>query len=69
MGSGEWIHIREGMKEAGVEQLVERAREFHPSVKPRMFSDHGSQFIAGDFKLSIRLTCMTHMRSHRPRVR
>ena len=55
--------IREAMKEADVERLVERARELHPGVSPRIISDNGPQFIAGDFKQYIRLTGMTHVRT------
>ncbi len=55
--------IREAMKEADVERLVERARELHPGVSPRIISDNGPQFIAGDFKTYIRLTGMTHVRT------
>lgn len=51
------------MKEADVERLVERARELHPGVSPRIISDNGPQFIAGDFKQYIRLTGMTHVRT------
>lgn len=55
--------IREAMKEADIERLIERARELHPGVSPRVISDNGPQFIAGDFKQYIRLTGMTHVRT------
>ena len=55
--------IRESMKEADVELVVERARELHPGVQPRIISDNGPQFIAKDFKSYIRLTGMTHVRT------
>jgi transposase InsO family protein len=55
--------IRESMKEADVELVVERAREIHPGVQPRIISDNGPQFIAKDFKAYIRLTGMTHVRT------
>lgn len=55
--------IREAMREADIERLVERARERHPGVSPRIISDNGPQFIAGDFKQYIRLTGMTHVRT------
>lgn len=55
--------IREAMKEADIERLIERARELHPGVSPRIISDNGPQFIAGDFKQYIRLTGMTHVRT------
>jgi transposase InsO family protein len=55
--------IRESMKEADIERLIERARELHPGVAPRVISDNGPQFIAGDFKQYIRLAGMTHVRT------
>jgi transposase InsO family protein len=55
--------IREAMKEPDIERLIERARELHPGVSPRIISDNGPQFIAGDFKNYIRLTGMTHVRT------
>lgn len=55
--------IRESMKEADIERLIERARELHPNVHPRIISDNGPQFIANDFKLYIRLTGLTHIRT------
>jgi hypothetical protein len=62
--------IRESMKEADIERLIERARELHPGVAPRIISDNGPQFIANDFKHYIRLTGMTHVRTspHNPAV-
>ena len=55
--------IRESMKEAEVEIILERAREKFPGVKPRIISDNGPQFIAKDFKQFIRLCGMTHVRT------
>jgi putative transposase len=55
--------VREAMKEADVERVIERARELHPGVSPRIISDNGSQFVAADFKTYIRLTGMTHVRT------
>jgi transposase InsO family protein len=55
--------LREAMKEADVERVIERARELHPGVSPRIISDNGPQFIAADFKTYIRLTGMTHVRT------
>ena len=46
-----------------MELVVERARERHPGVRPRIISDNGPQFIAKDFKSYIRLTGMTHVRT------
>ena len=51
------------MKEADVERVIERARELHPGVSPRIISDNGPQFVAADFKTYIRLTGMTHVRT------
>lgn len=55
--------IRECMKEADVELILERAREKFPGVTPRIISDNGPQFIAKDFKTYIRLVGMTHVRT------
>jgi len=54
--------IRESMKEANVELVIERARERFPKASPRIISDNGPQFIANDFKSYIRLAGMTHVR-------
>jgi len=55
--------LRESMKEADIEVILEAARETFPGVKPRIISDNGPQFIARDFKDYIRLTGMTHVRT------
>jgi transposase InsO family protein len=55
--------IREAMKEADVETILQRAREKHPEARPRLISDNGPQFIARDFKEFIRLAGMTHVRT------
>jgi transposase InsO family protein len=55
--------IRETMKEPEVETIVQRAREAHPGVTPRIITDNGPQFIARDFKEFIRLCGMTHVRT------
>lgn len=55
--------IREAMKEADVETIIQRAREKHPEARPRVISDNGPQFIARDFKSFIRLVGMTHVRT------
>ena len=55
--------IREQMKEADVELVLQRAREKQPKASPRIISDNGPQFIARDFKVYIRLTGMTHVRT------
>ena len=55
--------IRETMKEAEIEVVIQRAREKFPDVYPRIISDNGPQFIAKDFKTFIRLCGMTHVRT------
>ncbi|MBT4501466.1 MAG: IS3 family transposase [Gemmatimonadetes bacterium] len=55
--------IREQMKEADVEIIIERARERFPGVTPRIISDNGPQFIALEFKSYIRFCGMTHVRT------
>ncbi len=55
--------ILSSMTEADVELVIQRAREAHPGVKPRIISDNGPQFIARDFKEFIKLTGMTHVRT------
>jgi len=55
--------IRESMREAEVEIVLQRARERFPEAEPRIISDNGPQFIAKDFKEFIRLSGMTHVRT------
>lgn len=55
--------IRETMREADVETILQRAREKFPGETPRIISDNGPQFIARDFKEFIRLAGMTHVRT------
>jgi putative transposase len=63
--------IRESMKEADIELVIQRAREAFPDVYPRIISDSegdqgGSpnpQFVAKDFKEFIRICGMTHVRT------
>jgi transposase-like protein len=55
--------LRESMKEADVEVILERAKEKCPEAKPRIISDNGPQFIARDFKEFIRISGMTHVRT------
>ena len=55
--------IRESMKEADVETILQRARERFPDARPRIISDNGPQFIARDFKEFIRISGMTHVRT------
>jgi len=55
--------LRDRMKEADVEIVLQRAREAFPQATPRIISDNGPQFIAKDFKEFIRLSGMTHVRT------
>ena len=55
--------IRTSMTTAEVEVIIQRAREAHPGVTPRIISDNGPQFIAKDFKEFIRICGMTHVRT------
>jgi len=55
--------IREQMKEADIETILQRAKEKHPQARTRIISDNGPQFIARDFKEFIRLSGMTHVRT------
>lgn len=55
--------LKEQMKEADVELILQRAKEKYPHARPRVISDNGPQFIARDFKEYIRLAGMTHVRT------
>ncbi len=55
--------IREKMEESDVETILQRARECHPGVRPRIISDNGPQFLAKDFKEFIRVAGMTHVKT------
>jgi transposase InsO family protein len=55
--------LRESMREADVEVVLQRAREAFPEARPRIISDNGPQFIAKDFKEFIRISGMTHVRT------
>ena len=57
--------IRESMKEADVELVIQRAKEKCPLARPRIISDNGPQFIAKDFKEFIRISGMSHVRISR----
>lgn len=53
--------IRESMKEADAELVLQRAREKYPQARPRVISDNGPQFVAKDFKEFLRLWQATHV--------
>ena len=55
--------IREKMEESDIEVILQRAREAHPDVTPRIISDNGPQFLAKDFKEFIRIAGMTHVKT------
>lgn len=55
--------LKEQMKEADVELILQRSKEKYPHARPRVISDNGPQFIARDFKEYIRLAGMTHVRT------
>ena len=55
--------LRESMREADVEIVLQRAREAFPHEQPRIITDNGPQFIAKDFKEFIRISGMTHVRT------
>jgi putative transposase len=55
--------LRESMKEAEIELVLQKALEKFPGVKPRIISDNGPQFLARDFKEFIRLVGATHVRT------
>ena len=55
--------IRETMKEAEVEIILQRASEQYPGEHPRIITDNGPQFIARDFKEFIRICGMTHVKT------
>ena len=55
--------IREAMKEADVEIILQRAHEKFPDATPRIISDNGQQFISKDFKEFIRISGMTHVKT------
>ena len=57
------VHLRESMREADVEVILQRTKEKYPEAKPRVISDNGPQFIARDFKEFIRISGMTHVRT------
>jgi putative transposase len=57
------LSLRESMREADVEVILERAKEKYAAAKPRIIPDNGPQFIACDFKEFIRISGMTHVRT------
>ena len=52
--------LRESMREADVEVVLQRAREKFPLETPRIISDNGPQFKARQFKLLTHATVYHH---------
>ena len=55
--------LRESITEADIEIIPQGAKEKCPEARPRIISDNGPQFIAKDFKESIRISGTTHVRT------
>ena len=55
--------IREAMKTADVQIVLQRAHEKYPKAHPRIISDNGPQYVAREFKEFVRLCGMTHVRT------
>lgn len=55
--------IRASMTEGDIELVLQKAKELHPNVAPRIITDNGPQFIAKDFKEFIRISGMTHVKT------
>jgi len=53
--------IRQAMKEADAELVLQRAREKFPQARPQIISDNGPQFVAKDFKEFLRQWQTTHV--------
>ena len=55
--------IRESMREADIEIIIQCAKEKYPDARPRIISDNGPPFLARDCKEFIRLSGMTHVKT------
>ena len=55
--------LRQTMREIDVELVIAKATERNPTVKPKIISDNGPQFIAKDFKEFVRQYGLTHVRT------
>jgi putative transposase len=60
--------LRESMREADVEVILQRAKEKYSEAKPRIISDNGPQFIARDFEEFIPVSGMTHVRTSNSKI-
>jgi transposase InsO family protein len=55
--------LRTHMQEHDVQLTMQRALEKYPSVKPRLITDNGSQFISKDFAEYMRQVGLQHIRT------
>lgn len=55
--------IREQMKAADIECIIQAGSEKYPGERPRIISDNGPQFISKEFKSFIRIKGMDHVRT------
>jgi transposase InsO family protein len=55
--------LRQSMKEQDVEIVIQRAVEKYPSVKPRIISDNGGQYVSADFHNFIKEVGLEHVRT------
>lgn len=55
--------LRMNMQEYDVQITIQRALEKYPSIKPRLITDNGSQFISKDFAEYLRFAGLQHIRT------
>jgi transposase InsO family protein len=55
--------LRTNMQEYDVQITVQRALEKYPSVKPRLITDNGSQYISKDFAEYLKFVGLQHIRT------
>lgn len=55
--------LRVNMQEYDIEITIQRALEKYPSVKPRLITDNGSQFISKDFAEYLKFVGLQHIRT------
>lgn len=53
--------LKPQMTQEDAQIAIQRAREKHPGVTPRIISDNGPQFVSKDFKSFINICEMTHV--------
>jgi hypothetical protein len=54
------------MTEADIEIILERAKELHQEVRPRIISDNGPKFIAKDFNGDSRRSAVVNSKHQLP---